>query len=158
MGSSSVIRWMVFHMMVHAPLTWASEINCYFNGEVIGSRRQISLARNVEKHHRFWGTRALRKLAIDSSRVWSARKRPGRHWQTSPTCRTKKPHISKLVSISQLWISLLSGPRSQHVIGLDCGLLIGHNAVWFPNFYMLCSDLLSVINRKFGISYGWFPV
>ena len=37
MGLSSVIRWMVFHMMVHAPLTWASEINCYFNGEVIGS-------------------------------------------------------------------------------------------------------------------------
>ena len=59
MGSSSVIRWMVFHMMAHVPLTWASEINCYFNGEVIGSRRQISLARNVEKHHRFWGARAL---------------------------------------------------------------------------------------------------
>ena len=39
--------------------TWASEINCYFNGQVIGSRRQISLARNVEKHHRFWGARAL---------------------------------------------------------------------------------------------------
>ena len=42
----------------------------------------------------------------------SARKRPGRHWQTSPTCLTdrahcEKPHISKLVSISQLWISLL---------------------------------------------------
>ena len=26
---------------------------------MIGSRRQISLARNVEKHHRFWGARAL---------------------------------------------------------------------------------------------------
>ena len=42
MGSSSVIRWMVFHMMTHAPLIWASEVNCYFNGQVIGSRRQIS--------------------------------------------------------------------------------------------------------------------
>ena len=59
MGSSSVIRWMVFHMMTHAPLTWAYEINCYFNGQVIGSRRQISLARNVEKRHRFWSARAL---------------------------------------------------------------------------------------------------
>ena len=59
MGSSSVIRWLVFHMMTHAPLTWASDINCYFNGQVIGSRRQISLPRNVEKHHRFWGARAL---------------------------------------------------------------------------------------------------
>ena len=59
MGSSSVIRWIIFHMMTHAPLTWSSEINCYFNGQVIGSRRQISLARNVEKHHRFWGARAL---------------------------------------------------------------------------------------------------
>ena len=45
-------------MMTHAPLTWASEINCYFNGQMIGSRRQI-LARNVEKHYRFWGARAL---------------------------------------------------------------------------------------------------
>ena len=54
MGSSSVIRWMVFHMM-----TWAYEINCYFDGQVISSRRQISLARNVEKRHRFWGARAL---------------------------------------------------------------------------------------------------
>ena len=51
MGSSSVIRWMVFHVMTHAPLTWAYEINCYFNEQVIGSRRQISLARNVDKHH-----------------------------------------------------------------------------------------------------------
>ena len=59
MGSSSVIRWMVFHMMTHAPLTWAYEINCYFNGQVIGSRRQISLARNIEKRHQFWGARAL---------------------------------------------------------------------------------------------------
>ena len=46
-------------MMTHAPLIRASEINCYFNGQVIGSRRQISLARNVEKRHRFWGARAL---------------------------------------------------------------------------------------------------
>ena len=46
-GSSSVICWMVFHMMTHAPLTWAYEINCYFNGKVIGSHRQISLARRV---------------------------------------------------------------------------------------------------------------
>ena len=46
-------------MMAHAPLIWAYEINCYFNGHVIGSRRQISLARNVEKRHRFWGARAL---------------------------------------------------------------------------------------------------
>ena len=53
------IHWMVFHMMTHAPLTWSSEINCYFNGQMIGSRRQISLARNVEKHHWFWGARAL---------------------------------------------------------------------------------------------------
>ena len=53
MGSSSVICWMVFHMMTHAPLTWSSEINCHFNGQVICSHRQISLARNVEKHHRF---------------------------------------------------------------------------------------------------------
>ena len=37
MSSSSVIRGMVFHMMTHALLTWASEINCYFNGQVIGS-------------------------------------------------------------------------------------------------------------------------
>ena len=59
MGSSPVIRWMVFHMMIHVPLTWASQINWYFNGQVIGSRRQISLARNVEKHHRLWGARAL---------------------------------------------------------------------------------------------------
>ena len=36
----------------------------------------------------------------------------------------------------------------------DRGLLVGHNAVWFPNFDMLCSDLLSVVNGKFGISYG----
>ena len=41
MDSSSVIRWMVFHMMTHAPLTRAYEISCYFNGQVIGSRRQI---------------------------------------------------------------------------------------------------------------------
>ena len=27
-----VIIWMVFHMMTHAPMTWAFEINCYFNG------------------------------------------------------------------------------------------------------------------------------
>ena len=59
MGSSSVIRWMAFHMMTHAPLTWACEINCHFNGQVIGSRRRISLARNVEKRHRFWGARAF---------------------------------------------------------------------------------------------------
>ena len=38
---------MVFHMMTLAPLTWASEINCYFNGQVIGSRRQISWARTI---------------------------------------------------------------------------------------------------------------
>ena len=61
MGSSSVIRWMVFHMMTHAPLIRASEINCYFNGQVVGGRRrrQISLARNVEKRHQFWDARAL---------------------------------------------------------------------------------------------------
>ena len=45
--------------MTHESLTWTSEKNCYLNGEVIGSRRKIALARNVEKHQQFWGAHAL---------------------------------------------------------------------------------------------------
>ena len=164
MGSSSMIRWMVFHIMAHAPLTWASEINCYFNGEVIGSHRHISLARNVEKHHRFWGARALgswQSIQIACRLQESVREDTGR----------RVIHVvrRKLTARSHVLVSWSVYPNyeyhycrdleaSQHVIGLDCGLLVGHNAVWSPNFYMLCSDLLSVVNRKFGISYGWFPV
>ena len=45
--------------MIHKTLTQYSEIKCYFNRQVIGSPRSISLARNVEKRHWFWGARAL---------------------------------------------------------------------------------------------------
>ena len=86
--------------------------NSYFNGQVIGSRRQIPLARNVEKHHWFWGARALGSWPSVQIAGRLQEKRPGRHWQTSPTCCTdrahcEKPHTSKLVSISQIWMSLL---------------------------------------------------
>ena len=47
---------MVSHIMIHKTLT---KIKCYFNRQVIGSPRSISLARNVEKRHRLWGARAL---------------------------------------------------------------------------------------------------
>ena len=136
MGSSSVIRWMVFHMMAHAPLTWASEINCYFNGEVIGSRRQISLARNVEKHHRFWGSRALgswQSIQIACRLQESVREDTGR--------RVLHVVRRELTARSHILVSWSVYPHyeyhycraleaNQHVIGLDCGLLVGHSAVW----------------------------
>ena len=111
MGSSSVICWMVFHMMTHAPLTWAYQINCYFNGQVIGSRRQISLARNVEKRHPFWGARALgswQSIQIACRLQESVREDTG--WRFLHVVRielTARSHILVSWSVSQLWISLL---------------------------------------------------
>ena len=115
MGSSSVIRWMVFYMMTHAPLTWASEINCYFNGQVIGSHRQISWARNVENRHRFCGARALgswQSIQIACRLQKSVQEDTGRRMNRVSICRMdrarcEKPHTSKLVNISQLRIPLL---------------------------------------------------
>ena len=116
------------------------------------------------KHHRFWGARALgswQSIQIACRLQESVREDTGR----------RVIHVVRreLTARSHVLVSWSVYPNyeyhycrdleaSQHVIGLDCGLLVGHNAVWSPNFYMLCSDLLSVVNRKFGISYGWFPV
>ena len=127
-----------------------------------GSRRQISLARNVEKHHRFWGARTLgswQSIQIACRLQESVRELTGR--------RVLKLHVVRreLTARSHILVSWSVYPNyeyhycraleaSQHVIGLDCGLLVGRNAVWPPDFYMLCSALLNIVNRKFGISSG----
>ena len=57
--------------------------NCYFNGKVIGNRRKIFLARNVEKHHRFWSARALgswQTVQIACRLQGSARKDTGKRF------------------------------------------------------------------------------
>ena len=78
--------------------------------------------RNVEKRHRFWGARALgswQSIQIACRLQESVREDIK---QTSATCCTdrahcEKPHISKLVSISQLLISLLYRVFSPLVTG-----------------------------------------
>ena len=55
-------RWLVeWSSTLWSIKLWPSipKLKCYFNRQVIGSPRSISLARNVEKRHRFWGARAL---------------------------------------------------------------------------------------------------
>ena len=95
---------MVFDMMTHAPLIWASEINCYFNGHVISSRRQISLARNVEKRHWFWGAGALgswQSIQIACRLQESVQEDPGRLiLHVARMELTVRSHILGLVSWS----------------------------------------------------------
>ena len=152
MGSSSVIRWMVFQMMTHAPLTWANEINCYFHGQVIGCRRQIPW---LEMLTNVIGSGALVHYEVGNrfkSRV-VCKKASRKSWQTSPTCRS----AFNIVSMDSESHVMCQQYKQNFSVGIwqDRGLLVGHNAVWSPNFYMLCNDLSSVVSRSFGIFYGY---